>query len=75
MKIPLFVVVVQVQLSPFPLQLPPPPSILPRFGFVHVSSIDVPEIPSPLSPHHPLPLVLGLMSVWSLLQCLWLYFA
>ena len=55
----LFFIVVQVQLSPsshhyFPglthPQLPPPPSILAPFGFVHVSRIHVPWWPPPFLP-------------------------
>ena len=74
--LPLFVVVVQVQLSPFP---PPhhslhpshphvPPSILPSLGFVLVSFTHVPDNPSPFQPQCPLPPPFWSLSVCSLFQ-------
>ena len=63
-------------ISIFPLPLPHgPPLILRPFGFVHVSFIHVPWQPLPFSPIIPLPTPLWLLSVCSLFQCLWLYFA
>ena len=53
-----------------------PPSTLLPFGFVHGSFIHVPWQPFPFfHPLSPTPTPLWLMSVCSLFQCLWLYFA
>ena len=65
-----YFIVIQVQLSTFTAHhsLPHPshphlPPLIPLpLGFVHVSFIVVPEIPSPLSPHYPLPPALWLLS-------------
>ena len=61
-----FLIVVQVWLSPFPPTIPPhlqpssPPIPDPTLlGFVHVSFINVPENTSSFSPHSPLPLPSG----------------
>ena len=78
-----FLIVVQVQLSPFPHTTSPntshphfPPLILtPPFGFVHVTFIDITENLFHLSLHYPIPPPLCLLSVCSQFQCLWLYFA
>ena len=50
-----------------------PPSILAPFGFVHVSFIYALDGPTPISSYYPPP-SLWLLSVYSLFQCLWLYF-
>ena len=77
-----FLIVVQVQLSPFSTHhsLPPhpsPPSTLKPtpYGFVHVSFIHVPWLPFPYFPHYPSPLAFQFPSSCSLFQCLWSYFA
>ena len=68
-------IVIQVQLYAFsshpstPPQLNPPPSSTSPLGFVHVSSIVVPVIPSSLCPPCP-----QLLLDCSQLQYLWLYF-
>ena len=52
--------------SPHPSHPHLPPLIpISLLGFVHVSFIDVPENPSPFSPHNPLPPPLWLLSVHS----------
>ena len=73
-----FLIVVRTQLSPFSshhFPLPPTLNLIP-FGFVRVSFIQVPWWPFPyFPPCYPLPPPLWLLSVYSLFQCLWLYFA
>ena len=79
----IFVVVVQVQLSPISPHYPPHPSPPPTleatlFDFVHVSLTVtmVLDGPSSIFPHYPLSAPPHwLLSVCSLFQCLWLYFA
>ena len=57
--------------------LSPPPILEPTpFGFVHVSFYTCSLLALPLfSPIIPLPCPLWLLTVCSLFQCLWLYFA
>ena len=78
-----FVIVVQVQLSPFsPHHFlpshPPPPPILKTIllwlcpWVLYTCSVMTLPVLSPVSPRSP---PLGLLSVRSLFQCLWFYFA
>ena len=52
-----------------------PHSMSPQVVFVHGSFIHVPWWPFPFFPHYSLPPPLWLLSVCSLCQCLWFYFA
>ena len=75
-----FCIVVQVQLSPFSPPPCPPPSLPPTlkptpFGFVHGSFVHVPWWPFLFFPSHVPPSPLWSLSICSLFQCLWLYFA
>ena len=73
----IFLIVFQIQLSPFLPHPSPPPTLEPTaFSFVHVSFIHVPWWPFSYFPLLSLSLPpLWLLSVCSLFQSLWLYFA